>query len=205
MKFLKHLVAAVVVAASCGAQAQVSGSLLAAGSGTYLSLSSAGLGGGVATLSGGAVFGTDMPFADMPFSLTSGSFLAAGVIAGPLATLSFAGTGVEYVSFLWGSPDTYNLLTVTTSAGTQTFTTTSLGFGVSNGDQSFSQYVQFAALAGSKITGISFTNSPDRDAFEAANFSVTAPVSAVPEPQTYALLGSGVFAVLFLSRRRRAD
>ena len=137
--------------------------------------------------------------------MTSGNFLAAGVIAGPLATLSFAGTGVEYVSFLWGSPDTYNLLTVTTSAGTQTFTTTSLGFGVSNGDQSFSQYVQFAALAGSKITGISFTNSPDRDAFEAANFSVTAPVSAVPEPQTYALLGSGVFAVLFLSRRRRAD
>jgi PEP-CTERM motif len=207
MMLLKTLLAAAVVAVASGAQAQVSGSLLASGSGSYLALSSAGLSGGsVATLSGGMTLLNDMPFADIPAGTVFGSFLAAGVMAGPVATLTFAGTGVDYVSFLWGSPDTYNLLSVTTNAGTQTFTTTTLGFGVSNGDQSFSQYVQFAAQAGSKITSISYTNTPNRDAFEAANFSVTpSSVSPVPEPQTYALLGAGVIAVLFLARRRRAN
>jgi hypothetical protein len=59
--------------------------------------------------------------------------------------------------------------------------------------------VQFTGLAGSKITALSFTNSPNENAFETANYSVTAPV---PEPETYALLLAGLGAVGFVARRR---
>jgi hypothetical protein len=203
MTFTKQLLAAIVLAASLCANAQVNGTL-GGGGGSFLALSSAGLGSGgsVATLSGGSTYLNDMPFADVPAGTVSGAFLAAGVTAGPTATLTFANGGVDYLSFLWGSPDTYNFLTVNTTAGSKTFTTSTLGFSVSNGNQSFSQYVQFAALTGGKITSVSFTNSPNLDAFEAANFSVIAPVTAVPEPESYALLLAGAVAFLITARRR---
>ena len=55
------------------------------------------------------------------------------------------------------------------------------------------------ADAGTDITGLVFANSPSTDAFEVANFSVT----AIPEPETYALMLAGLGAVGFMSRRRR--
>ncbi len=204
MKLSQHLLAAAALSLSLGANAQVAGSL--GGAGTFLTLSSAGLSGGsVATLSGGTVYTADQPFADIPAgAVFGGSFLAAGVTAGVSSTLTFSGGGVPYISFLWGSPDTYNILTVGTSAGTQTFTTTSLGFLVSNGNQGFSQPVQFSASAGSSIRSLTFTNEPGRNAFEVANFSLT-PVSVVPEPETYALLLAGLCAVIYIARRRNLD
>lgn len=204
MKFLQLLVASTVLSAAMGANAQVSGSL-GGGSGSFLSLSSAGLSGGtVATLSGGTVYSADHPFAVTPFgAATEGNFLAAGVTSGALATLSFTGAGLDYISFLWGSPDAYNILTVTSTGGaTQTFTAAGLGFAETNGDQNFSQYVQFSALGGGKITALSFSNLPQRDAFESSNFSVITPV---PEPQTYALLLAGLAAVGFVAHRRRSS
>ena len=183
------------------ANAQVAGSL-GGGSGTFLQLSSAGLSGGsVATLMGGTVYQQDQPFADIPAGgVFGGNFLAAGPTSGAPATLTFTGTGVGYVSFLWGSPDTYNILTVTSTGGvSQTFTASSLNFAVTNGDQSFSQYVQFTGLAGSKITSLKFDNVPAQNAFESANYSIT----PVPEPETYALLLAGLGAVGFVARRRR--
>lgn len=202
MKISKVMLAAAALCAAAAAHADVSGAL-GGGTGTFLSLSAAGLSGGsVATLSGGTVYTADRPFADIPAgSIFGGDFLAAGPSSGAPATLTFTGAGVNYVSFLWGSPDIYNVLTVNSTGGaSQTFTAASLGFSVSNGDQSFSQYVQFSGLDGSKITSLSFTNSPARDAFETANYSITA---AVPEPQTYALLLAGLGAVGFVARRRR--
>ena len=44
-----------------------------------------------------------------------------------------------------------------------------------------------------------FSNDPRIDAFEVANFSVT----AVPEPETYALMLAGFAALGFMGRRRR--
>lgn len=202
MKFSKLLVASAALLAVAGAHAQVAGSL-GGGTGTFLSLSSAGLNGGsVASRSGGTVYTSDMPFADIPAgAIFGGNFLAAGPTSGAPATLSFTGLGVDYISFLWGSPDTYNVLTVTTTGGINTlFNTANLGFPLSNGDQNFSQYVQFSGTGGNKITALTFDNLPTRDAFETANYSVT----PVPEPQTYALLLAGLGAVGFVARRRRS-
>ena len=202
MNFVKTLLASAALAVSFGASANVAGSL-GGGAGSFLSLSSAGLSGGaVATLAGGTVYNTDMPFADIPAGTVFGNnFLASGPTAGSPATLTFT-SAVNYVSFLWGSPDTYNLLTVnSTGGGSQTFSAAGLGFPVTNGSQSFSQYVQFAGVAGSQITSLSFTNIPSVDAFEVANFTIT----PVPEPETYALMLAGLGAMAMFARRRRAE
>jgi hypothetical protein len=197
MKTISSLLGAAALAICTTASAGVTGSL-GGGTGTFLSLSSAGLD-GVATLAGGTVYLSDQPFADIPKG-TATNFLAAGVLAGEPATLTFT-TPVSYLSFLWGSPDLYNLLTIISTDVTQTFTVTSLGFAVTDGNQAFSQYVQFASAAGSRITGVIFNNTPAQDAFEVANFTVT----AVPESSSYALLAAGLGVVGFIVRRRRSN
>jgi hypothetical protein len=201
MKFSKTLLATALLFAVCGgAQASVIGTE-GGTSGTFLTLSSAGLdGGSVATLTGGSLYTSDQPFADIPKGGVFGdTFLAAGRTAGAPATLTFT-SGVSFVSFLWGSPYTYNVLTVTGTGGySHTFTTAELGL-PGDGNQGTSDYVQFTGSGGTLITSLSFDNDPTNDAFESANFSVTQPV---PEPQTYALLLAGLAAGAFIARRRK--
>ena len=204
MKLVKTLVTTAAILASLGANAAVTGAL-GGGFGSFATLSGPGtpnsggtLSGAVsATIVGGSVLAADSPpFAD---DVAPGSnYLTAGPVAGSPATLTFSGAGVDYVSFLWGSPDLFNSLTVnsTGSAG-QVFTANSLGFPVTNGDQSFNQSVQFTALAGAKITSLVFSSTDN--AFESANFSIT----PIPEPETYALMMAGLGVVGFVARRRR--
>ena len=202
MKISKILLAAAALCAAIGANAQVSGVAVGSSSGTFLQLSSAGLSGGtVASLTGGTVYTQDQPFADIPKGgVFGGNFLAAGPTSGAPATLSFLNGGVGFISFLWGSPDVYNKLTVTSTGGlTQLFDSTNITFASTNGNQAYSQYVQFTGLNGAKITSLSFNNVPSQDAFESANYSIT----PVPEPETYALLLAGLGAVAFVARRRR--
>lgn len=185
------------------ASAVVVGSL-GTGSGTLATLTPAGLA-GTATLSGGTVYPSDQPFADIPAGPApfGGTFLASGpssgTPAGTPALLTFT-TPINYLSFLWGSPDLYNKLTITSNQGTYNFTVgpTSLNFSVTDGNQTFSQYVQFQAGAGEFITSALFLSDPS-DAFEAANFSV----AAVPEPSTWAMMILGFAGVGFMAYRRK--
>lgn len=202
MKTSKILLAAAALCATMAANAQVMGEAVGSSSGTFLQLSDAGLSGGtVATLAGGTVYTQDQPFADIPAGgVFGGNFLAAGPTSGAPATLSFLNGGVSFISFLWGSPDAYNKLTVKSSDGlTTTFDSTNISFASTNGNQAYSQYVQFTGTNGVKITSLSFDNVPSTDAFETANYSIT----PVPEPETYALLLAGLGAVGFVARRRR--
>jgi MYXO-CTERM domain-containing protein len=186
------------VLALCGAaHGTVTGSLGGNG-GTLLSLTPAGLNGGaVAALVGGTTYTNDMPFADIPKGTVT-EFLAVGPQAGQPATLTFT-SPVTFLSFLWGSPDLYNMLTVNSTGSSQLFTVSNLNFLVTDGNQNFSQYVQFVAAPGSFITSLVFNNVPGQDAFEAANFSVT----PVPEAPSVALLVAGLGAIAFISRRRQ--
>lgn len=199
MKKLVPLVAAIALCASAQSASAVVVGSLGGGSGPFLTLSSEGLNGGaVATLDGGTVYSSDQPFADIPAGGIAGNtFLAAGPTSGAPATLNFT-TPINYLSFLWGSPDTYNDLTITSTTGSYDFTAAGLKFAITNGNQAFSQYVQFTTGPGETILSATFDNSPSQDAFETANFGV----AAVPEPSTWAMMILGFAGLGFMAYRR---
>jgi hypothetical protein len=108
------------------------------------------------------------------------------------ATMSFSG-GAREVSFLWGSPDSYNVLEINGS----TFTNALLGTSLT-GDRSVGVYLTIKADAGDTINSLTFKSNSN--AFEVDNFRVT----AVPEPGTYALMLAGLGALGFMAKRRKA-
>jgi len=213
MHFAKSLLASAALLASVGAHAVVTGSLGAGPTGPLLSLSTEApnvpcstapepsndctlgpLNAPIATISGGTVYNADLVVADDVLPNTA--FLASGPSSGtPVITFL---SGTSYLGLLWGSPDTYNILTIRDSNNADyIFTTSSLGFPVQNGDQSFNQYVQFVASAGTMISSVTFTSATD--AFETTQFTVT----PIPEPETYALMLAGLGALGFIGRRRK--
>jgi hypothetical protein len=103
--------------------------------------------------------------------------------------------GVSSYSFLWGSPDTFNSISILTSAGTQIFTGTDFAttFGLTaNGNNANTRWV---TLMGTDETLDSITFNSAGVAFEVA---VTTPV---PEPEIYALLLAGLMIVVYVGRR----
>jgi len=213
MHLVKSLLASAALAASFGAQAIVTGSLAPGPTGPLIPLTTENFGqpcvtpaagnncalgplaAPVATISGGTIYATDMQFAD---DVQPGvPFLAAGPSSTSPAVVTFLG-GTSFLGLLWGSPDTYNVLTLRDNNMIDyVFTTMSLGFPVQNGDQSFNQYVEFFASAGTLITTATFASGTD--AFETTQFSVT----PIPEPETYALMLAGLAALGFIGRRRK--
>ena len=133
-----------------------------------------------------------------PFG-TVGNYLAAGPsgsgTGGPV-TLAFTNPSVTALSFLWGSPDSFNSFTITTTTGVYTFNTSLLGLDGS-GNNADTTNVEFMAQAGSGITSVTF--SSNQNAFEASNFAV----SGVPEPATWAMMLLGFLGVGFVAYRRK--
>jgi hypothetical protein len=206
MKLVKTLVAAAAIGSAFGAQALVVGTL-GGGAGTFATISGPPVmnGGGTltgsvtGTIVGGEVFPSSTNFAD---DVVPGeNFLAAGPTAGNPAVLTLTGPSVTYISFLWGSPDLYNTLTVTSTDGSQTFKADGTGFPTAfafkNGEKFANQAVQFASVGSTHIVSLTFDSKPT-DAFEVGHFTTTSPV---PEPETYALMLAGLGVVGFIQYR----
>ena len=216
MKISKSLATAAMLVASVGASASASAQVTAMMTGAPSSIYMLNLSapaactvgmpctlGSVGSIVGGTIFASDQPFADIPKTspVTAIRFLSSGPTSTSPSILTLSGAGLQNIGFLWGSPDLYNQLNVVSMTGgvssTQLFTAALLSFPVTNGNQSFSQYVRFTANAGTMITGLQFSNLPATDAFEVANFNT------VPEPATYALMAAGLAALGLASKRRK--
>lgn len=187
MKIKHLLLAAALALTGLAGQAQVLGAL---GGDTnpahFLTLDSSNV------IGGQLLFSSVPGIAAAPTDLLNGTaFLAVGPGSG---LVTFFG-GASAVSFDWGTPDSYNFLTVTQSDGSTTdFTMDSLGL------TGYDTYVRFTAEAGKSITSFSLMSASP--AFEVANFAVTPVSSDVPEPPTLALILLGLVS-LGLYRRRQ--
>jgi len=131
-------------------------------------------------------------------------YFSVGVSGGQVSSSSvdFAGKGASYFGYYMGSPDSYNVVTLYSGNtmllqinGTNMAQAASV---LADGNQGHGFYMNFFTNSGTTISRVTFSSSAN--AFETDNHSYAA---AVPEPETYAMLLTGLGLVGFASRRRR--
>lgn len=131
---------------------------------------------------------------------STGNYLSvgnSGTSSGP-TTLTFT-KGLSYFGFLWGSPDNYNRVTFwngNTQLGSYDGSSVQLP---TNGDQSFSSFFNVSTLGNDVITKVTFASNGM--AFETDNHAF---VTAVPEPETYAMMLAGLGLMASIARRRKS-
>ena len=128
------------------------------------------------------------PMAPAGSTLSDYSVLSTDSGFSTTGTLTFAAPITSY-TFLWGSPDGYNIV----SDGKVSVTGASFSSG--KGNNAESTLYTFVDPAGFSSLTLTTTGV----AFEVAA------VTPVPEPETYALMLGGLGVLGLLARRRRAD
>ena len=122
------------------------------------------------------------------------------VLGGGSATINFA-PGVRAFQFDWGSIDTYNTLTVTSTSGTIAFVPGGNFPNDANGNQSApgtnGRFTVRGSTAGE--TFVSMTLASSRNSFEIDNLAT----GVIPEPATWAMLITGFGLVGAAMRRQR--
>lgn len=122
-----------------------------------------------------------------PAGSTGGYASVGGGDAPTSATLDLSGFGsISSISFLWGTPDTYN--TVSVDGTTFSFT----GAGLTEGVYTLT----FTGADAAAVTGLTFSST--QAAFEFDNVNVT----AVPEPASWAMMIGGFGLVGGAARTR---
>jgi hypothetical protein len=126
---------------------------------------------------------------------------------GPSTTASGGfslGSNIGSFSFIWGSIDTYNTLTLTTAGGVYTYSGTYIASLIptpANGNQGAPQTNPIVTffLSGADQNGVSLSLASTQNAFEIDDVAV----NGVPEPATWAMMLLGFGAIGVAVRRRR--
>lgn len=116
------------------------------------------------------------------------------------------GSNIGAFSFIWGSIDTFNFLSILTAGGTYSFSGSAIAALIptpANGSQTLNPQNPIVTflLSGLDQTNVRLRLNSSQNAFEIDDIAV----SPVPEPATWAMMFLGFGALGFAMRRRKGS
>jgi hypothetical protein len=153
---------------------------------------------------GGGIVGPGSAPGDYAQPLGStGQYFSAGPSTATHANVTI-GNDISNFSLIWGSVDTYNILTLETMGGEYIFDGAYIaslipGFADGNQTSPTSNPIVTFYLTGDDSQAVSFNMDSATNAFEIDNIAI----NTVPEPATWAMMLLGFGAIGIATRRRR--